>query len=84
MVCAGSETAIALCRREFEELIICQLEAYTEKPADMQDLRNACRQALPCSCHMSRQSYCTVWLSCAPPSSGICDSVQESSTPIAV
>ena len=30
-------------RREFEDLVVRQLEAYTEKPADIHDLRNACR-----------------------------------------
>lgn len=39
---AGTETAIALCRQEFEDLVIRQVEAYTEKPADVHDLRNAC------------------------------------------
>ncbi|DBB15856.1 TPA: hypothetical protein ACH3X3_004049 [Trebouxia sp. C0006] len=34
--------AIALCRQEFEDLVISQLEAYTEKPAERQDFRNAC------------------------------------------
>lgn len=43
--CAGTETAIALCRQEFEDLVIRQVEAYTEKPADVHDLRNACRHA---------------------------------------
>lgn len=38
----GTGPAIALCRQEFEDLLIAQLEAYTEKPADCQDLRNAC------------------------------------------
>ncbi len=40
---AGTGPAIALCRQEFEDLVIAQLEAYTEKPAERQDLRNACR-----------------------------------------
>ncbi|KAL0019715.1 hypothetical protein WJX77_003829 [Trebouxia sp. C0004] len=38
----GTGPSIALCRQEFEDLVIAQLEAYTEKPADSQDLRNAC------------------------------------------
>lgn len=38
----GTEPAVALCRQEFEDLVVRQLEAYTEKPAEVQDLRNAC------------------------------------------
>ena len=41
---AGTETAIALDRQEFKDLVVRQLEAYTEKPADINDLRNACRR----------------------------------------
>ena len=33
-------------RQEFEDLVVRQLEAYTEKPADIHDLRNACRHVL--------------------------------------
>lgn len=43
---AGTEPAVALCRQEFEDLVVRQLEAYTEKPAEVQDLRNACRHVL--------------------------------------
>ncbi|DBA68819.1 TPA: hypothetical protein ACH3X2_013307 [Trebouxia sp. C0005] len=38
----GTGPAVALCRQEFKDLVIAQLEAYTEKPAERQDLRNAC------------------------------------------
>ena len=42
---AGTGPAVALCRQEFEDLVMAQLEAYTEKPAETQDFRNACRCA---------------------------------------
>ena len=39
----GAGAALSMSRAEFEDLVITQIEAYTEKAADLQDLRNACR-----------------------------------------
>lgn len=40
---SGAGVALSMSRPEFEDFVIKQIEAYTGKPADLQDLRNACR-----------------------------------------
>ena len=61
---AGTDGAIALCRQEFEQLVVQQLEAYTEKPAEVQDLRNACRYPSPLLFGLTVQVLVPVALRC--------------------